>query len=471
LKIVLLNHLHGNVGIENKPVYLKLPQENIKKIKLKTLDRDIISFGKREAPVAPQNLKYLEDLAEFLNIKFFDTPQAETFINPEEIPVFVEKLTDSLLKLKPSDINVKSVQDIINRLTTTEMVKVKDLSELKREGLEDAFALYESPIKGDKALYIDFKVDMNDLKTKARAIEAIVHEFTHALQDNTNTPLARLNPVVIQRGMLQAFRSKFFEAESTLFKFFTNTKYFTKREKIDLPSEKELLKYFNASRKAMDDSYKDVLLSSLVSRKCSDRKLATEYFIQEARAESQAYKLGNAARKKVLNEGDYYNYDMFYQLLEDFANYLERRGSFKPVFVSESHPAYDKLENVSVDLELAFGKDTIMAYFQELEKPEALKLPAGQSLNLFDLFKNFDRKSLNIYYQQAFDNTLATYNLKPDKKLLNDLGQKALHNAGLVNTHLEKIKREYQSEDIIFNADYIPLIYQDFASYLVGLTK
>lgn len=471
MKIFLSNQLQGNIGIEKKPVSLMPKRETLKNLKLKTLEKDVVSFGRREAPVALDSLKYLENLTAFLNIKFFDTPQVETYIKPDEISTLAENLTDDLLKLQASDINVKSVQTIINKLTLPGMVNVKDLSELKRAGLEDAFALYESPIKGDKTLYIDFKVDMNDLKTKSQAIGAIVHEFTHALQDNTNTPQTRLNPVVIQRGMLQAFRSKFFEAESTLFKFFTNTKYFTKREKIDKPSENELLKYFNASRKAMDDSYTDVLLSSLISRKCSDRQLATEYFIQEARAESQAYKLGNAAGKKVLNENDYYNYDMFYLLLDDFASYLERRGGFKPVFVNETHPAYDKLENVSADLELAFGKDTIMNHFQELEKPEAIKMPPGQSLNLFDLFTNFDRNSLNNYYQQALNSTLAKYKLKPDQQLLNALSQKALHNADLVNTHLGKIKREYQSEDITFNADYIPLIYQDYAAYLGSLSK
>ncbi|MEW5819931.1 MAG: hypothetical protein AB1782_07045 [Cyanobacteriota bacterium] len=389
------------------------------KTTLKVLSCDTFELNDKKKN---QNEKWLPKSIPFLGQL---TEPDKKIINRNEIPAIIEKFTDDLLHLQNKNISKEAVQELVNKHLKGYNIIVKDMSEMNRSDVGDAYAIYSSKIKGDKELFVSFNYDNNDIKTKANVAEAVVHEFTHALQDVSKNQLARLNAVIIQRGMLDTFSKKFFELESNLFKYFNNTKYYTEKEKINEINTQELLKYFSANRNQMNSNYQDLLLSTLLHRLCVDKQLASEYFVQEARDESQAYKLAQKESKKVLNQQNFFNYDMFHQLLSDMADYIESKSIYKPVFVDKNDPKYDPFENLFIALELEFGKQTIMKHFDILVKDQFKRIPEDKELLVFDILKEHTRESLDKTYDKVLKDTFANNNIEPTVELLSKLSNKA----------------------------------------------
>lgn len=396
-----------------------------------------------------------------------------TFVKPEKkisledhIADIVNNFADKVISLDKTRVNVQNIQDLVNICLPGSNVKVKDMSEFNLNGQTNTYAAYEVTSDNQKNLYVNFAEDVTKKQDYAKLIQALVHEFTHAVQRDSNKQLGRLHNIIKQRGMLNTLNSTFFQLELDLFRYHNSIKQYKPNKQIENLETKELYNYFDTSRAELNRSYQVLLLNSLITRENVDRQLATEFFVSELRDEAQAYKLGLHSEKKILGtEGKFYTYELFNTLLSDMADYLTDHYSSEPKFLDKTDKRYSELGSLLIDIESDFGKATILKHFKELEDTQFLP-QKGKDLSVLDFFTDFSRDSLNKFYDTIISENASQYNKKPDQELLKSLHAEIAEIASLVKRHITKVREKYNMENTLSNLDYIPLLYQDFANYL-----
>lgn len=450
----------------------KHPQGGI----LKQLDKDTLSLSIHNNASTPKT-SFLKALTKnsaltFLGFQSDMASRPVKMVNKEEISSLASRFTDELLLINPEEITCKKVLELVNKFLPDNQVKVYELNETNNKGLENAYAYYKSSISGEKAFYINCNVDCTEQIERARLIRGIIHEFTHALQDNNLESNKNLNTLIIQRGMLKTFNNLFFSLEDDLYKYFNFAKHHTAKKEIDQPSTTELLKLFNNTRAQQDNDYKDLLFPVLVNRLCVDKPLASEFFIKELKDEAQAYKLGQVAYNKALDKtGIFYNYDQFYVLFEDLAHYLESKEGYAPKFPDSKPSTLSEIDKMALDLERIFGQSTIIKNFDRLSTLKVSDISKDGQLHLFDFYTEFNRESLSAFYDDIIHQTLSKYSVIPDKQVMKNLHEKISDAATKVKRHLHNLKLTIGAEKELFVADFITLLYEDFANHLANTKK
>ena len=272
------------------------------------------------------------------------------FIEESAIEKLAQNFSEKLVDLVKQDkkLNLSYAQNIANvillRATSDNkdaQIKIFDKSKLKRSDFSSIYD-YEAYRNGSAAAItwrnhslgkskICIAVDPGNEK---RAIDCLSHEFTHALQNNTE----KMHKTENLAGKLNRFLfdnnydQKFIDFENSMYFDFWHKKLCNEpviesclKDLHDkkYPNFREFLKSTPAISQETKEKYNDLLkdLDKLTYKKPYVREL----FIRRAQMEAQAYKAGFDTIRKYENNDKLTTSDIIPLLYEDIVDYMKSR--------------------------------------------------------------------------------------------------------------------------------------------------
>jgi hypothetical protein len=277
-----------------------------KALRLKALEKDTVSFSSG------------------LILPGMDADQAGK-IRKEDIDSIVSNFYTQLIVLMKADqLNQDNVQQLINIITPGIKIEAVSMKELPDEKMRNSIAaLFKATYSGD---IVDIKLFINfNEASKTELIQSISHEFTHALQANTDEEKALITKL-IKSPAGKSYPQAFMVFEREFINEVYNNQIKKQAATIDMMLKIAPAKIaLNAFKKDNESFYSEMFDRVAREFEIEDTGLLLEYFKNRAENESKAYENGMAAHKSLTGEGNkLYHYDMLPLIYQDLAEFIDK---------------------------------------------------------------------------------------------------------------------------------------------------